>query len=187
LKRILILLLALYGHSAWCEALQVRADRSDPDRLKQNGKIHAWGTGFYVSKYHVMTCAHTLDKHEQVFIKIKNDWVQCRVVRLDKDEDMALLETTVEGESIEFANIPPLSVSGAPKKFPPELMKLRTTAASMDVSYVRCDEVDQGDSGAPVMADGRLIGMVLAQAKMQNDEGVYAKIAGVLKIAEFLK
>lgn len=184
MKRILILLLALYGHNAWCEAFQIRATRPDPDRLKQDGKIHAWGSCFYVGKFHILTCAHTLEGSQSIFVKTKDGWVECFKKRIDKDNDMALLETVAQGTPLEFADIPALSASGAPHDFPPEKMKIRTTPADMDVAYVRA-AVEQGDSGGPVLADGRLIGMVLAQTKM--DDTVYAKIVGVTKIAEFLK
>lgn len=184
MKKILLLLLALYGFSAYAEAFQIRADRPDPDRLAQNGIIHSWGSAFYVGKYHLLTCWHTLKDGEKIFVKVKDGWAQCDLVRADKDNDMALLVTKVPGEPIAFADIPVLTAEGAPHKFPPELMKIRSTPADMDVSYIRAG-VDRGDSGGPVMADGRLIGMVLARVEM--DDTVYAKIVGVMKIAEFLK
>lgn len=170
--------------SARCEAFQLRADRKDPDKSKLNGMIHAWGSCFYVGKFHIMTCAHTLEGSENIFVKTKDGWVECFKKRVDKDADIALLETVAANEPIEFADIPALKASGAPKKFPPELMKIRDTPADIDISYVRA-EVEQGDSGGCVTADGRLIGMVLAVTKM--DDTTYAKIAGVMKIAEFLK
>ncbi len=179
MKKTLLILLLIYGHSAWCGGLQVKATHAE-----SNERVTDWGSGVYISKYKVLTCAHTLEKSEKVFILVKDGWAQCKVLKIDVKADLALLETRVEGEPVEFATIPALSVSGAPAKFPPELMKIRETAATMDGAYVKVS-IDIGDSGAPLCADGRLIGIV--KKKVLMDDAVFAQIASVTEIENFLK
>lgn len=175
----LIWILLFFCASAAAQGLQVRADR-----VEGKETIHDWGSGVYVSKSHVLTCAHTLEGNDKVFILVKDGWAQCKVIRLDKKNDLALLETRVNGDAVELANIPALAISGSPAKFPPELMKIRETPAVLDCAYIRA-AVDVGDSGAPVMADGRLIGIV--KKKVEMDDTTYAQIVGADVIAEFLK
>ncbi len=196
MNKILWVLLSIYGLSAHCEGIQVRADRTDPDRLKKNhpdlkedGVIQDWGSGVYVGKYHVLTCAHTLAGNERFFIKRDGVWTACAVKKLDKKADLALLETKVQGKPIEFVLLPSMVVSGAPGKFkdsetdPDTLISIRETVAELDGAYIKTN-IEQGDSGGPVMVDGKLIGVI--QSKEILDKQPYAKIIGVDKIAEFL-
>ena len=166
-----LLLLCLPAQAA---GLQVRADR-----VEGASTITDWGSGVYVGKFHVLTCAHVIEDGQKVFIKVSDGWAQCKVLKVDKANDLALLETRVQGDAVEFVNIPSMVVSGSPRGTP-----VRETSAGIDGAIVRA-AIDVGDSGAPVTVEGRLIGIVKSKVVMADE--VHAKIIGADKIAEFLK
>lgn len=64
--------------------------------LTNNGKSEWMATGFFVSDTWVMTAAHTFrEGHLNAFLTINGQNTRVKIVRLDFDKDMCLLESPV--------------------------------------------------------------------------------------------
>ncbi len=187
MKRIILILLAIYGGSACCQGLQIRSDHADVSKIDGRAvTVESWGSGCYLTKHLVLTCYHVLAEGTSHYVKTpKGGWIVGRSFAFDKENDLALLYTDEEGEPVELASIPPLSISGSQKNEPTKDHK-----AELNNAIIKAD-VDCGSSGSPVLADGRLIGMVKMKFTIKNDplmeNGVYAVIASVDVIARLLK
>ena len=171
--RVLILSL-FFCLTACAEGIQLKAIRKS-----EKGTITAWGSCVYIEKFKLVTCFHTLDGAEEIYIKVKDGWAGVTILKFDKENDLALIETKVKGDAVDLLPLPELTISAAHEDKP-----IRTTKATLNCAIIRAD-VSEGSSGGPLLADGRIAGLILAKITLEGV--IYARIVSSATIAEFLK
>lgn len=176
MKKILLILLMIYGHNAWCEGLRIKAER-----VEAGTTTTAWGSACFIAKHKLITAWHVVEEGGEIFVCIKGNWIACKCTRHDKEKDIALLETDAAGEVLDLLNLPDLTISGSKRATP---IEDRKTATGL---FLLKGDFDIGDSGAPILCEGRLIGMATQLWRVKGAEKYDMQCLPSSAIAEFLK
>jgi S1-C subfamily serine protease len=151
------------------------------------------GSGFVISRHHIMTNAHVVAGTNQVSIKIpgQNQELPATVVLYDPERDVAVLNVPdLKAKKLQFSPSPAKTgdsavVLGYPEDGPlnvqPARVRTRATVSGADIyghGGVRREVysiralVRSGNSGGPLLADdGTVLGMVFATALDSPDTG----------------
>jgi S1-C subfamily serine protease len=152
------------------------------------GRQELQGSGAVVRAERVTTVAHLVAGSRTVAVRVGNERLQSRVVAVDREHDLALLEVagldavalpraeTTAGEEGQMFS-PGARDVALPFRVT-RRVRARMAGVERDALEIEAD-VDPGDSGAALVdARGRLIGLVFA-ASRERDAG-YAVPAGEL-------
>ena len=129
------------------------------------GEVAQFGRGSAVAKDLVLTCNHVVEDYPNTFVKFGDEWVKCEVVARDKENDLALIKTPKKlSPVIDILDVPKLEVNGNHKTEPNRNELVSISWFVVDGSAFGFTEATDapGISGAPCMAEGRLIGVVRA-------------------------
>jgi S1-C subfamily serine protease len=154
------------------------------------------GSGFVVGEHLVMTAAHMVDGAATITIEADNTVTSATVVAIDRDNDAALVRTSVaiEARPLELETTAPvlgesLTVLGFPlQTFERHLTEGVLSALDQPVDYgtptnhghievqhalVTDSAINGGNSGGPAIADdGRVVGLVSGVATYTGSEPV---------------
>lgn len=155
------------------------------------------GSGFVVSRHHIMTNAHVVAGTRQVSVVVDGRQLAATVVVYDPERDVALLDVPeLDAPVLHFAPAPattgdPAVVMGYPQDGPLDVraarVRARTTVSGSDIYgnpgvsrevYSIRSLVRSGNSGGPLLAaDGTVLGVVFATDLRSSDTG-YVLTAG---------
>lgn len=189
MKKIILLLITLYGN-AYCQGSMLTYERTEG-----NAKITGHGTAFGIDKRLMLTCAHNvLNEQNNPYKTILVSGFRCKVLRFDLKYDIALLEASVDvsvEQMGEDAGVGEKIVLSGSKRGEPvteskgKIVELNHGGACRDRLEV---SFDHGDSGGPVLKDGKVVGMAVAgipkEGDLAHDQGLFVRVS-ILK--EFLK
>lgn len=174
IKLVLLLLLAVNAHAG--DALRLRYER-----VESGDRITGHGTAFGVAPRLLLTAKHNvLDKNQNPYktlkIEVSGEWLKCEVISLHDDLDLCLLKS--------FADVPvfALADADAPERTKiclqgsPRGIPILNVAGSIERHYHLGGVLtrariafDHGNSGGPVLADGRVVGMAVSGVPKNGD------------------
>lgn len=199
MRKVILTLLALYGFSATCaDGLQIKADGKKPFKDTNAGQIIQYGSGVYVTKHLILTCYHCIEDGVEFSYKLKDGkkWNAARLFAWNKEDDLALIQTEEEGNPVEFLNIPEMTISGSVGNQPVRQSSVFLNNAVLYVGPFDAKQKDAstqlcGSSGSPILADGRLVGIVKTEFNKKEtgelvSNGVYVIITSVDVIQKWL-
>jgi S1-C subfamily serine protease len=159
------------------------------------------GSGFVISRHHIMTNAHVVAGTNQVSVKIpgQNQELPATVVLYDPERDVAVLDVPdLKANKLQFTPSPAKTgdsavVLGYPEDGPlnaqPARVRTRATVSGADIyghGGVRREVysiralVRSGNSGGPLLADdGTVLGVVFATDLRSSDTGYVLTAAEV--------
>jgi hypothetical protein len=198
----LLLTSACFAQSS---GVQVRADHPNLSPIDNRPvTTEEYGCGVFVSKHRVLTCFHIVAEGTKFFIKPtpKADWIEVKLIDTDEKNDLAMLRCEAEGEPVEIVSMPDLVISGSAKREDVHDTPVTTNNAVLyvgpyDPKDAKGEKVKMcGQSGSPILAEGRMIGIVKTQLtktmantlyKNTGDEpGIYAIITSADVILKFM-
>lgn len=146
--------------------------------LVGNG-VQSHGNGVAIGKHQILTVYHVVEgKGREVFVEVEGDWLKCSVVRIDVKNDLALLQCKSDLVPVEIVSLPKFVVSGGSRAEKPT-----DTEATLKAIYLNRPDSDNGISGSPVLAEGKLIGIVTCRGK----DNSFVEVVPANIIAEFVK
>ncbi|MDX0007845.1 hypothetical protein GOB40_14000 [Sinorhizobium meliloti] len=152
------------------------------------------GTGFHIGGGRIITAAHVVDGAHTVSLKsIDGRISSATVVKVDTKTELAILQTNMRllPAEIDCGTVPvgtPISAIGNPlgQEFITAFGRIAGAPREMPHArsvYVTDMTTVMGQSGGPVFADGRVVGVVSAVmtapfelfGKVPQDSGIYAR------------
>lgn len=133
----------------------------------------SFATCFPTGKHELLTAAHAVQGADCVYVEQEQGWIRCLVVKSDAKCDLALLEC-------KYAEFKPLKINainavvdtaiqiyGSPggqaiRAFAGKLCRFWTYADSHDKAFVCTAVCKAGCSGAPVVANNKVVGVMRA-------------------------
>lgn len=140
------------------------------------------GSGFAINENTIITNAHVVENSRDVTIKLySNKSITGKVVKKDKDRDLALIEVEEELTPLNFNTDENLAIGtevyaiGAPKDIPYTMTKGIISAKNRKIgnyNYIQIDaSINAGNSGGPLVNEnGEVIG--INTMKMTDAEGI---------------
>lgn len=124
------------------------------ERVEDGATITCWGSGCFVAKNRILTSAHVVEEGVP-YAEVDGKWVQCKFVRVNAKDGLALLECPVKGRPVEVLHLPEANISGSIESAEVTDRPLKVQALMLT------GKVGNGDSGAPILIQGRLVGMLV--------------------------
>lgn len=169
----LLILLLLFSPIVSAESYAVRKIIMQGDVVS----IHV-GTCFGIEKKKVATAWHVVKDADVLKVKIGDAWVDGKVVRIDKDADLAVVEVDAEVEAAPLAK--KLPTHGQKARFVGYPKGVRTEGEG---EYVETDHPGQlhvltknfgpGGSGSPLYINGVVVGVARA-VSVETGTDIYA-------------
>lgn len=145
-----LLMSAFVSASEGCHKVRITYD--------ELGLLHGWGSAAAIDKHELLTCAHVVESGRVVEIEVDGEWHKCKVVKVDPENDLALLKADIElPKRLKLAKPDKLTAQGHPmgKSLAKVDGTIREFFSTLDVA--------PGMSGGPVTNDkGELCGIVRA-------------------------
>lgn len=162
--------------------VQVRAEHQNISPIdKRPVTTTEYGCGVFVSKKCVLTCFHIVSEGTKFFVKpsVKADWVEVQLTDTDEKNDLAMLRCEVDGDPVEILSIPQLTISGSAKReeihdTPVTVNNAVLYVGPYDPKDAKNEKIKMcGQSGSPIFAEGRMIGIVKTQLTKTMESVVY--------------
>ena len=157
-----MVLLALCAGAAAGDALKIESVSND---------VTAHGNGVAVGDGLVLTCAHVVDSGS-VFVVIDGKRKPAKVVKRDETADLALLAVAGKLKPATFISLPDVQLVGKLteiKNQKAETTAIETVGQILEVLIHIGADARQGISGSPILAEGRLIGIVKSVGAKQHE------------------
>ena len=145
-----------------------------------DGAITQWGTCVCVADKIAVTAWHVVDKGA-VEVEVAGKWTPAKVLRKDKDNDIASVQLSADAETVEMVEMPAMTVSASAWSCP-----VQDKAASFVGGNVQYDAKD-GNSGAPVMVGQAVVGIVTGIIQDLTGRPLRAYFVGVPAVKALLK
>jgi hypothetical protein len=181
-----IVLIALF-----CTSLNAACYRLENKTVKeeQHGMVlvRQAGTATAISKHQLLTACHNVvEEFETRHVEVGDKWYPYKIVAMDKEHDLALLETEADLDPYELDD-EKFEVIGSL-----EGKKIATRPATVRGITLETTEMGHGLSGGACLRDGKLAGIVVQGYVVtpgQRDDKMLPNkcdVVGVVVIKEFL-
>ncbi len=177
MKLLCLLLLCLSASAREpISAVRLRYERTSGDAI-----ITGHGTAFGVAKRYLLTAKHNVldekgNPYKTLKIEIDGEWRKCSVAAFDEVLDVCVLKSSADAPVFELAESDALEgakvdLQGSPRGIP-ILNRCGVLKQAFDQGILRlCArlEFDHGDSGGPLLVDGKVIGMAVSGVPKDGD------------------
>jgi hypothetical protein len=139
--------------------------------------VKGLGSGVAINTNTILTCYHVVERG-LIEVEIGKDWIEGKIVGFDKENDIALvkIEKSVKAIKIDESDI---TIEGSIKG-----KKIEKQKAIIKEGIIKYS-ADHGQSGAPVMCDGKLIGII--RAVEPGPKPTWATFVGLEPIRRLIK
>ncbi len=154
-----------------------RTSTSTPTEITTTG-----GTSFYISKNTLLTAAHIIQDNSEIVLLSNGNEFPCKVLKIDKNLDICLLQCDRQNKS--WYEIDPVAKDVVTTIAFPGASKIKVEEHSTIYSLVVRFSFEPGSSGAPLIMNGKVIGIGLLCSQKPNIEAGFFLTAD--KILKFL-
>lgn len=138
--------------SAFAETYRVQSSL----HLSPEITVTCHGNAFAVTKNTAVTCAHVLADAGENRMEVSGAWHAVKILRKDEANDLCLVQVDADLAPVEFAPEPVVVVIGSERARDIRKHEVSLIGGDLKSAY------SVGISGSPVLADGKLIGMVVS-------------------------